>query len=306
MKRRTDIAVILVGRNTRRFVRDCFRSVTQSRWDGYSHELVYVDNASSDGSVDMVRDEFPQATIIANDTNTWFCHAANQGARAANSRYHLQLNNDTLVEPDAIARLASYLDAHPEVSAAGGRVLNPDGTDQWSARRFPRWVHAFVGRRSVLGRLWPDARVLRNYLYKAQLEAGAPFEVEWTPTVYMMLREEVYRASGGFPEELYYWHEAVYCDRLRRRGGRIDVVPASRIVHFEGQGGGPRPYTVRRWHIIDFHRGAYRFFCEHYRLSRLHPGRWLAASALSVRAGLLLARLWWTRGRRSATEGGAA
>src|SRR5262249_46498848 len=91
-----------------------------------------------------------------------------------------------------------------------------------------------------------------------------------------------------FAEDYYYWHEAVFCDRVRRAGKRVFLDPRSRIVHFEGNGSGARPYVIKRWHIIDFHRGAYRCYCEHYAYSMLSPARWLTGSALALRASALL------------------
>ena len=137
MSERKDIAIILVGMNTCRFVKDCLDSIAQTGWQGYTHEILYVDNASKDDSVEMLRHDFPHVRVIANACNVGFTKAANQAARAANSRYHLQINNDTLVYPDSIPQLARFLDEHPQVGVVGGRILNPDLSDQWSARRFP-------------------------------------------------------------------------------------------------------------------------------------------------------------------------
>jgi GT2 family glycosyltransferase len=283
-----DIAVIIPGMNTRNYLKGCLESLARTEWRGYTHEVIYVDNGSKDDSLKMVASEFPYVRVLANPRNLGFCRGANQGAAAANARFLLHLNNDTLLEPDSIPLLADFLEQTPDAAVVGSRLLNADGTEQWSARRFPAWYHAFLGRRTLFGRLFPNARVVRHYLYKDQLDGGQPFVVDWVPTPCMMVRADVFQELAGFPEDFYYWHEAIFCHRLRHGHGKVYLEPRSRVTHFEGKGGGPRPYPVRRWHIIDFHQGAYRFACEFYRLGRFHPARWLTAAGLWCRAALLL------------------
>lgn len=284
----SDISIVIPGMNTRDYVSGCLKALAKTDWRGYQCEIIYVDNGSRDDSIDLVRTQFPYVKVIANATNVGFCKGANQGAAAAAGRYVLHLNNDTLLEPDAVPLLAEFLDRNPHAAVVGSRLLNPDGTEQWSARRFPAWYNAVLGRRSLLSKLVPNSTIVRKYLFKDELEGDVPFRVDWVPTPCMMVRADLFREMGGFPEDYYYWHEAIFCHNLRDRGGEVFVHPKSRVTHFEGKGGGPRPYRVRRWHIVDFHKGAYRYYCECYRLSRLNPVRWFAATALALRAMLLL------------------
>lgn len=289
MSDRKDIAVILVGMNTRKFVKDCLDSIAKTDWQGYTHEIIYVDNASKDDSVDMLRRDYPYVRVIANTNNVGFTKAANQAARAANSRYQLQINNDTLVYPDSIAQLARFLDTHPRVGVVGGRILNPDLTDQWSARRFPSAKNAIFNRRAALKGWFRNTQAVREYLYLDQIQGAEPFPVDWVPTVYSLIREDVFEAVRGFPDELYYWAEGVFCLRVLRAGYQVYTLPTSKIVHFEGHGGGPRPHKVRKWHIVDFHRGAYRLFLEQYQPARYSPVRLAVVTLLGSRALILLA-----------------
>jgi len=284
-----DISVAVVGINSREYVRACLKSLFQAEWRGYSYRIVYVDNASSDGSVEMVRAEFPAVSVIANARNAGFCAACNQAVEHVASRYVYLLNNDTVLFPDSAWRLASFLDAAPDAAAAGNRLLNPDLTDQWSARRFPNWRNAIFGRRTAIGRLFPSSPAVRDYLFKSSFQQNQPFVVDWVPGSCTLVRREAYLQAGGLPEDMHYWSDALFCDRLNKLGWRIYVVPAARLIHFEGQGTGARTATVRRWLIADFHRGAYRFYCEHYALGRGNPARWLARGALGLRAAILIA-----------------
>jgi GT2 family glycosyltransferase len=284
-----DVAIILVGLNANQFVKQCIETVDKADWSRHAYEIIYVDNGSKDRSVETVREHFPHVKIIANDANLGYCKAANQGARIAASRHYFFLNDDTIVYADAIPILIDFLDAHPEVGVVGGRLLNVDLTDQWSGRRFPSPWNAILGRRSWLSRVFPNAKPLTDYLYRDQVAAGEPFEADWVSAAALLVDRETFALAGMFAEDYYYWHEAVFCDRVRRAGKSVYLHPQSKIIHYEGKGSGARPYPVQRWHILDFHRGAYCCYCEHYNLGRLSPARWLTAAALGVRAMILLA-----------------
>ena len=288
-----ELGIVLVGMNTREYVRNCLRSLAESAWSMCSYSIIYVDNASHDDSVEVVRRDFPHVQVLENPENLGFCRAANQGSRAIRAKYLLHLNNDTLVYPEAIPQMVRFLDGHTDVAIAGCRLLNHDLTDQWSARRFPGGIHSFCGRRSAIAKMFPDIKPVRDYLFKDQLRKSEPFRVDWVGTPCMMVRSEVFHALGGFPEDFYYWHEAIFCQRVLRAGYETWVVPTAKVIHFEGKGGGARPYSIRRWHIVDFHRGAYRFHVESRKLHQMHPGRWFVAAGLAARAVILLAANWF-------------
>jgi N-acetylglucosaminyl-diphospho-decaprenol L-rhamnosyltransferase len=284
-----DVSVVLVGLNACRYIDECIESLRKAQWGDCRYEVIYVDNGSRDGSVEMMRDKHPEVPMIENDRNLGYCPAANQGARIAKGRYLFFLNDDTLVVDDAIAMLVGFLNANPRVGVVGSRLLNLDGTDQWSGRRFPSLLNGMFGRRSTLSRWFPRMPVLRDYLCEEEVRRGVPFAVDWVSAAAELVSQELFWKVGGFAEDYYYWHEAVFCDRVREQGRSVYLHPQSRIVHYEGKGSGARPYRVQRWHIVNFHQGAYRCYCEHYRLSAWNPRRWFAAVALSGRMLLLLA-----------------
>src|ERR1700731_1848330 len=119
-----DIALGLGGFNSRPYLSECLRSLGLTDWRGRSHQVVYVDNGSSDGSMEMMRELWPQVTIIANDSNVGFCNACNQGVAATDSRYIYLLNVDALLFTDSVTLLAEFLDRTPRAAAAGNRLLN--------------------------------------------------------------------------------------------------------------------------------------------------------------------------------------
>jgi GT2 family glycosyltransferase len=284
-----DVAIIIVGLNSCKYVRESLESLQAAEWRHYSHEVIYVDNGSTDSTLTMVATNFPEVRVLANASNLGFCRAANQGARDAHSRYYFFLNDDTIVLGDAIPVLIDFLDQNRQVTVIGSRLLNPDHTDQWSGRLFPSSLNAILGRRSILSRWIPSAKPLTDYLCKEQIMIGRPFPVDWVSAAALLAEETAFWLVRGFAEDYYYWHEAVFCDRIRAIGTDVYLHPQSKIVHYEGKGSGARPYKVQKRHIIDFHRGAYRCYCEHYGLHQFHPLRVLAGLGLLFRAMALLA-----------------
>jgi GT2 family glycosyltransferase len=141
-KKPIDVVIIIVGLNSKDFVRGCLDSIYKANWHQITYECIYIDNGSSDGSAKMVRDEFPDARVIVNLTNLGYCPAANQGAFSSQSRYIYLINDDTLVLDDAIALLVDSMDQKPNCGTMGSRLLYPDGSEQWSGRRFPSLIYA--------------------------------------------------------------------------------------------------------------------------------------------------------------------
>lgn len=283
----SDIAVILVGYNSQRHLGPCLEALFRSQLGPYSASVVYVDNASKDDSVSLVRNFDHRIQVMANESNVGFCEACNQATRATESRFLYLLNNDTIPQPDSIRLLAEFLDRQPNAGAAGNRLLNPDRSDQWSARRFPVGVNALFGRRTSLAKVLPNSRWVRNYLYKDQMGGKDPFPVDWIPGSCTLVRREVYWQAGGLPADMHYWSDAVFCSRIRRAGWEIYTVPTAPLIHDEGNGSGPLDATLRRRLIEDFHQGAYRFYQEHYGLQPGSLRDWIARNGLRLRAQAL-------------------
>ena len=286
-----DIAVVLVGLNARDYIKGCLESLAGADWRNYTHQVVYVDNGSSDDSIQMVRELFPTVQVLANDSNLGYCPAANQGARLADARFLLFLNDDTVVLDDAIPTLADFLERQADAGSVGSRLFYADMREQWSGRSFPSPLNALIGRRSLLHRLFPNAPPVVKYLKKRELQGDVPFPVDWVSAAAVMFKAEPFHSVGGFTEEYYYWHEIIIADRLRRAGWKTYLHPLSRIIHYEGKGSGHRPYEVQRFHIIDFHRGAYRVYMEHYQLSKYNPLTWMVGAGLWMRAFFMLTGL---------------
>jgi GT2 family glycosyltransferase len=282
-----DVSLIAISLNSRAMLIDCIRSIHGAEWRAVTYEIIVVDNASTDGTTAMLAADFPEVRVIANDRNVGFCKAGNQGAAIARGRHLLFLNDDTLMIDDAIAALVEWADAHG-AEMIGSRLLNTDGSDQFSSgRSFTTPAATIFGRKSVLTRLFPNARWARQYLLSDKINSTEPYEVDWLSAAAMMVRRDAFERAGGLAEDFYYFHEQVFCARIKRDGGKVYLHPQSRIIHHEHVGSGVRTRRVRRRHIIAFHAAALKWFCLHHGFGPFHPIRFVAAAALYARATAL-------------------
>ncbi|MCX6610521.1 MAG: glycosyltransferase family 2 protein, partial [Acidobacteria bacterium] len=236
------LSVVIVNWNAREMLRNCLDSLANEP----AIQIVLVDNGSTDGSVAMALKKLPSLTLIEPGENIGYVRANNLGLQQCKGRYVLFLNNDTIVEPGAIETLVSFMDSRPDVGAASGLILNPDGSDQGCARRMPTLANGIFGRRSWLTRVWPGNPWSRRYLVGWHQNGDEPFEVEILSSAALLLRTEEALQLGGMDEDFHlYWVDAELCCRLRRAGRKIFCVPTARIVHFEGQGGSTKSFLMR-------------------------------------------------------------
>jgi len=253
-----DLSVCIVSWNTRADLRAALASVF-ARAGEAAFEVIVVDNASTDGSAEMVREEFPAAQLIVNRWNRGFAAGNNQALRRARGRYELLLNSDTVVHAGAFAELVRFMDAHPDAGAVGPRTLNPDGTLQYSCRRFPTLATGLF-RKAPLGRLIPDNRWNRKYLMSDWVHDVAR-EVDWVSGAAMCLRSEAVRQVGALDEGYYMYCEDVdWCYRARRAGWKIYYLPQAVITHAIARSSDQRPLRM----VAEFHRSMLRFYRKHY------------------------------------------
>jgi len=237
------ISVIIVNYNVRRLLENALTSVTKAL-DGLSGEIIVVDNASDDGSVEMVREKFPLVKLIALERNIGFAGANNRAVRGSSGEYLLFLNPDTIVQEDTIAVMLSFFEQHPEVGLGGCKILNPDGTLQLACRRsYPTpWVA--LTKMVGLGTLFPHSPMFAKYNL-SYLNPDESYEVDAVSGSFLFVRRNVFESAGGFDEEFFMYGEDLdLCYRVKKSGWKIYYVHSTQIIHYKGE-------SVRRSDIDD-------------------------------------------------------
>jgi len=240
-----------------------------------------VDNASADGSADMVSAEFPETRLVRNRENVGFSRANNQGLSAAAAAYVLILNSDAEITPGALPALAALLDARPRVGAVGPRTLNPDGTVQVS------FGPALTPRAE-----WRQRRLVRGVkrrdpaaLAEAEARSSVEREPDWVSGSCLLARKDALAAVGGFDEAFFLYEEDVdLCLRLRRAGWSVVFTPAAAVVHHLGRSTEADPARAR----LEYHRSHLRYYRKHNGL--------LSTAALRALIGTSAALGWLSSG----------
>jgi hypothetical protein len=224
-----DLSVIIASWNTCRLLDECLASIYQHPPGGV-FDIWVVENASTDGTPQMVQEKYPQVNLILNKENAGFARANNQAIRQSQSRYVLCLNPDTQVKPGALDSLLRIMDQHPDAAGAGPYLINPDGSFQVSAYPMPTLGREFW-RMFNLDRLW-------NFeLYRAhRWDSQEICRVEVLKGACLLLRREALEQVGLFDEDYFIYTEEVdLCYRLNRAGWGLCWVPEAKVVHHEGR-----------------------------------------------------------------------
>lgn len=276
-----DLGIAIVSYNTRQLTIDCLASVYRALGasDLDAHIWV-VDNASPDGSAEMIRKHFPQATLVASQENLGFARATNLAIKKmasldAQPRHVLLLNPDTLVPPGAFSRMASFLDEHSRVGVVGAQLTYGDGRFQHGTFHFPTLWMAFLD-------FWPlhyrllDSRL--NGRYPRQwYDEGKPFPIDHPLGAALMIRWETVQQVGLLDEGYFmYCEEIDWCMRVKAAAWQVYCVPKAKIIHLAGES--TRQFRDKMF--VALWRSRYRLFEKHY--SHLYQ----RAVRIIVRVGL--------------------
>ena len=237
------LSVVFLSYNTRDLTEQALRTVLDAA-EGMEVEIFVVDNASHDGSADMVAEKFPAVKLLRNEDNVGFAAGNNVALRQVVGEYVLIINTDTIVRRDTLRALAGFLDEHPEVGACGCKILDPDGTLQLDSRRgFPSPMAAFC-KMSGLSRLFPDHSGISRY-HMTYLDPEQTAEVEVLSGSCMMVRKAAMDQVGLLDEDYFMYGEDIdWCYRIHKAGWKIFYVPTTEIIHFRGESGRGAPLRI--------------------------------------------------------------
>jgi len=276
-----DLSVVVVSYKSRDSLMECLAAL-DAGGAAPRREVVVVDNASGDGVADALARGFPDARLIANRENVGYARAVNQGIAASSGRHVLVMNPDCVVGPGAIATLAGHLDRHPGCAVAGPRILNPDGSLEYSARAFPDHFTFLFNRYSLLTRWFPGNPWSRRYLM-SDWDHSSVRDVDWLSGACLLVRREAIDRVGPMDETFFMFNEDVdWCRRMKLGGWSVTYVPEASVVHHIGASRRKVAAKV----IFERHRGMIHYFHKH------HPSNPLVAVAtdtlILLRAGLML------------------
>jgi GT2 family glycosyltransferase len=224
-----EVSIIIVSYNTRQFISLCLAALAGTAGD-LTREVIVIDNASTDGSVEMIEREFPWVTLVRNPSNLGYAKAVNLGMRLARARYSLVLNPDVEVAEGSVASLVAFMDRNPGVGIASAKLVYPDGSLQMSCRTFYT-LPVVLLRRTPLGKLFPNAKLTREHLM-LDWDHNSERLVDWVTGACMMVRREAYESVGGMDERFFLYLEDVdWCYRMGKHGWKVAYVPSAVMKH---------------------------------------------------------------------------
>ena len=276
------LSIIIATYNARDILVDCLQSIYLNP-PSEPYEIIVVDDASRDGTSEVIQARFPQVRLLRNEINTHYASANNRAFAIARGRYLYLLNNDTIVLPQAIDHMLAFLREHPKAGAVGSKLLNEDGTIQWSVKSLPNPGSALFGSRSIITRLFPQNPFSRKHLLHLDRDMSAPFVAGYVSSASIMLPREIIEKVGGLDTRLSYHADADYCKRFANAGYECYYLPTAVIIHLNHKGGTMVSFRRRIRSIVEFHVGSYIYYRKHVQRSWWSPMQIIVVACLSAR-----------------------
>jgi N-acetylglucosaminyl-diphospho-decaprenol L-rhamnosyltransferase len=271
-----DISILIVSWNVAELLAACLDSILAGSLntpDAPTAEIIVVESASTDNTVEMLRARYPQVKVLLQPENVGFTRGNNLAMEQAQGRYFMLLNPDKQVVGDAIVTMFRYLEANPQVGIVGPYTVNPDGTTQSTRRRFPTLAIGFF--ESTWLQPYAPKALLDYYYVVNGSNPRNTLDVDWVQGSAMMARRAVYEQIGGLDEGyVMYSEELDWCKRAKNAGWRVVYLGAAQIIH---HGGKSTQQVVARSHIL-FQQSKLRYFRKYHGL----------AAALVLRVFLLV------------------
>lgn len=271
-----DLSIIIVNWNTVDYLKACLRSI-ETHAPSCQYEVIVVDNASSDGSAEMVEQSFPGVKLIANSVNEYYAEGNNIGIRESRGEFVLLLNPDTKVKSGALDALLAFGREHPDAAAVGCRLVSPDGTIQDSCRGFPDPSGVFFEYMRI-SRAFPESKVFGRYRmtwfdYKHVAEVDQPMG-----SCLLLSRKALDEVDMFDKEFPIFFNDVDWCYRAKRLGWKVYFTPDAEVIHH----GGAATAQVSRAMKRESHRSLWRFYRKHYRKRISRPLYWFICAAIAL------------------------
>jgi GT2 family glycosyltransferase len=228
-----DLSIVIVNYNTKKQLRECLDSIADQKGSLFI-ETIVVDNGSKDASATLVHEYAPAVRLIEPGYNSWFTGGNNLGVKAATADYVWILNPDTLVQADTMQKMLGYLKSHPETGAVTCLMRFPDGREQPTCSRTPRYLDLLLGYTFLGTLLSPVRNSRRKDMFYQGWERNSIKAVEVAPDSNLMLSRELFLKEGLFDEAMkLYFTEDDFCNRILKSGKEIHFLPDALLIHHE-------------------------------------------------------------------------
>jgi len=232
-----DLSIIIISYNTKDFLKKCTSSIKRTT-KNLNYEIIVVDNASLDNSLNMLKEQFPEVITIASKENIGFSKANNLGVEKSKGKYILFLNPDTVVYKETLLNMVKFMDGHKDVGAATCKLVMPNGKlDDASHRGFPNPWNSFCYF-SGLSKMFPSSKLFGGYNL-SWLNLSKTHEIDACAGAFMIVRREAGEKIGWWDEDYFFYGEDLeFCFRLKEAGWKIYFVPSISVLHYKGVSGG--------------------------------------------------------------------
>ena len=271
-----DLSIIIVNYNTCEIVNNCISTIIQET-KRILFEIIVVDNASRDDSVNQIKKRFPSVRLIENKFNRGFAAANNQGISFAKGRYVLFLNSDTIVIDSAVEKMVNFLEGHLDIDALGCKLLNEDFTLQPSCYHFPSLLPIM----GYILHLWLIPSLKKTILVQTLIlkDYNNVHPVDYVRGACLLVRKHTINKIGVFDEQYFMYTEEVdFCFRLKKAGFKLYYYPFAEIVHLGGKSSDPKSTEL----YIEKYKNTMKYFQKHYGNRKVLTYRFLVMLKLSV------------------------
>ncbi|KYH30673.1 N-acetylglucosaminyl-diphospho-decaprenol L-rhamnosyltransferase [Clostridium tepidiprofundi DSM 19306] len=255
-----DLSVIIVNYNTKDLLKQTIDSVIKTT-KNIKYEIIVSDNNSHDGSIEMMKEVFPQIKLIENNDNLGFSKGNNVAIRESKGRYVLLLNSDTVVLDNCLEQCVNYMDKHKYTGVLGCKVVLKNGELDHACRRGFPTPQASLYYMLKLNKFWPNNEKYTQYTL-SHLNEDEINEVDSVMGAFMMVRREAIEKVGLLDETFFMYGEDIdWCYRIKEAGYKVVYYPKANIIHYKGASSSKKPFKT----IYEFHRAMYIFYNKHYR-----------------------------------------
>ncbi len=241
-------------------LKECLNSVLSSK-DNMDNEIIVIDNNSKDGSVELLKKEFPQIRLIENHLNKGFSYACNQGIEKSSGDYILLLNPDTIFPQKGFSAMIEFMDSNPEAGICGPEMVDDRGNLLYSCRSFPSFLTSISSSQSLLERFFPGNPLSRRYLLK-DMNHSQIQEVDWVSGSCLFARKKMLDQIGLLDEDFFIYVEDVdLCYRAHRAGWKVFYFPKTTFIHKVGQSTSQDRVKSK----LEHHRSMWIFAKKHFK-----------------------------------------